>query len=713
MTGTQLNEEQDDAVTKSVQLATRHGFAFNCAKAGKGKTFMALGLGLRWWRRLEEGKRTLLPILVVMPIAVFEQNSGAFEQHTSEAIRIFRYSSALPDRQGKLARAIQASKERGHPLMVMATQSVVSADLKAQAEGRAASPLFAPLAGTDFFEKATKAALGKSRQSPSLDDLAALYRLAPPAFSGLIIDESQYIRNEATRLSLACKLLAAQVHREHGFTECLSGTPAVNKGVEDVASQMQVAQRLVIAHGANMQNKDVAEKCFQETQIVMCSAPNQGGYPDLEIRVCGMPAPSGMALGHLQHLLGEAQSLMGVINQGGKEANEARYELVAVLTRMRLIFASGAAAQAGYPGSSPEASEKCALCPLPRNEEDPNAPLSGLDGLGAKVRRVPREIVSICPCGHGRCSDCRCADGPTGCRACAHLEACRVENATKSVPEGCPQHWSRSAFYTEKNALLADKLRSLIIRGRGEELPDKALFVFSFRTSVECFKQFLRDVGLGRMLESCVAIDGSVSHRDRAEAQAQINAADSGKVACFMTPASGGVGLNLQGANQVYFFDVAWNCATVEQVVCRAWRLNQRRKVRVTYLITENGPAMPSLEEAMADLCRRKESAGNDLMRGQVSAKEALHDVAGSIIGGGAKAFVRREDGSLCRIRHGTYFQPEPIRAAAAEARVSTPPPVKRAIQKPPSRGGGGKPHRLWAKLEAMRKGRNKMSRMR
>ena len=686
--GAALSEEQARAVEESMRLAVSTGFVFNCAKAGKGKTYMALGLAMRWWQRLEQGGEPLRPIVVAMPLAVFEQNAAVFERHAAEGVRVFGYHSQLPERHRRLEEAMA----RPGPLLILATHSVIKADHHATL---GASPLFE----------------GLGDEAPPADPkgLAPLYQRGPGVFSGLLVDESHEGRNGATALSQALRRLAAQVHPAHGFTGCFSGTPAVNKGAADVLPQMLLGRRLVLEHGREMQDpsKRAFRDLFRSTSLVLRARPNEGGYPDLKVTVRATEAPSGMAREALQRLLGEARSLV--------RAGDQTPNLNAVLTKMRLLFASGAAAEAGYPAAAAAASRCCALCRLPRKVEEleeEEEEEEEDDGLRRRRKKVLRPMAATCGCGHGRCSACHAADAGC-CQACSHLEAVRIENLGRRVPEeyGAP-HWNRSAYYTEKHAFLAHRLRCLVASagGRGG-LPDKALLVFSHVTSSECFRQFLRDVGLGHLLEACVAIDGTVPRKDRVEAQALLNAPDARRVACLLTAKAGGVGLNLQGANEVIFVDAAWNCAVVEQAICRAWRLRQTRDVAVTYLVARNGPGLPSLEEAMMDLCRRKESEGEDLLHGgQVTPADARREVAGSIVKGSV-SFLRREDGSQCRIRRGTFFQPVAIRVVPSVQRAVPPPPrhfsvVPKPATKPPPpvRPVIGKLGRFKAKLEARRR---------
>ena len=54
-----------------------------------------------------------------------------------------------------------------------------------------------------------------------------------------------------------------------------------------------------------------------------------------------------------------------------------------------------------------------------------------------------------------------------------------------------------------------------------------------------------------------------------------------------MIDRAGGLGLNFTGANVVIIFDPAWNPSSDNQAEDRAYRIGQRRNVRVYRLISE------------------------------------------------------------------------------------------------------------------------------
>eukprot|EP00208_Stichococcus_sp_RCC1054_P008990 CAMPEP_0206151388 /NCGR_PEP_ID=MMETSP1473-20131121/38795_1 /ASSEMBLY_ACC=CAM_ASM_001109 /TAXON_ID=1461547 /ORGANISM="Stichococcus sp, Strain RCC1054" /LENGTH=1241 /DNA_ID=CAMNT_0053548933 /DNA_START=394 /DNA_END=4120 /DNA_ORIENTATION=+ len=84
----------------------------------------------------------------------------------------------------------------------------------------------------------------------------------------------------------------------------------------------------------------------------------------------------------------------------------------------------------------------------------------------------------------------------------------------------------------------------------------------------------------------CLRLDGSVaSSADRAEIVARFQR-DAGIPVCLLSSQVGGLGLTLTAANRVIVADPAWNPATDNQAVDRAYRIGQRRDVVVYRLIT-------------------------------------------------------------------------------------------------------------------------------
>jgi SNF2 family DNA or RNA helicase len=83
----------------------------------------------------------------------------------------------------------------------------------------------------------------------------------------------------------------------------------------------------------------------------------------------------------------------------------------------------------------------------------------------------------------------------------------------------------------------------------------------------------------------CLRIDGLTNIRDRAEKVEKFNRQPERFQCMLLTTTTGGVGLNLTGADRVVLVDPAWNPAVDAQAVDRAFRIGQTREVKVYRLI--------------------------------------------------------------------------------------------------------------------------------
>ena len=77
---------------------------------------------------------------------------------------------------------------------------------------------------------------------------------------------------------------------------------------------------------------------------------------------------------------------------------------------------------------------------------------------------------------------------------------------------------------------------------------------------------------------------------------------------------AGGTGLNLIGADTVIHYDPWWNPAVEDQATDRAYRIGQKRKVRVIKLITQD-----SIEEKIDALQQKKKELSETVIeKGEV-----------------------------------------------------------------------------------------------
>lgn len=85
----------------------------------------------------------------------------------------------------------------------------------------------------------------------------------------------------------------------------------------------------------------------------------------------------------------------------------------------------------------------------------------------------------------------------------------------------------------------------------------------------------------------------------------QFNSND--RIFCFiLSTRSGGIGLNLTGADSVIFFDSDWNPAMDAQAQDRAHRIGQTREVHIYRFVTE-----ASIEESILRKAQQKRDLDN------------------------------------------------------------------------------------------------------
>jgi SNF2 family DNA or RNA helicase len=139
------------------------------------------------------------------------------------------------------------------------------------------------------------------------------------------------------------------------------------------------------------------------------------------------------------------------------------------------------------------------------------------------------------------------------------------------------------------------------------EFPDKKMVQFDSGKLVELYRllyekkrgghKCLIFTQMSRMLDilelflnlhdfSFVRLDGSTSVEDRQKLMDRFNA--DPKLFCFiLSTRSGGLGVNLTGADTVIFYDTDWNPAMDAQAQDRAHRIGQTREVHIYRLVSE------------------------------------------------------------------------------------------------------------------------------
>ena len=131
----------------------------------------------------------------------------------------------------------------------------------------------------------------------------------------------------------------------------------------------------------------------------------------------------------------------------------------------------------------------------------------------------------------------------------------------------------------------SNKLRVLIQLLRAHKASGHRTLVFSqSKKMLDLIEKTFSACGIDRSTVS--RLDGDVSdRRERAKLVNQFNT-DMSRHIFLLTTQVGGLGINLVSANRVVIFDPAWNPASDDQAVDRAYRIGQTRDVVVYRLIT-------------------------------------------------------------------------------------------------------------------------------
>ena len=122
-----------------------------------------------------------------------------------------------------------------------------------------------------------------------------------------------------------------------------------------------------------------------------------------------------------------------------------------------------------------------------------------------------------------------------------------------------------------------------MVSEKSDGTPHKYIFICHFHDEMEHLKEFLEEeVGL----ETVVTYDGSMSQSERATAIEELEEADH-PAAILLQLQAGGVGLNLQCCDRVFFLSPWWTSALMEQAIARAVRMGQKEVVHVYQIALE------------------------------------------------------------------------------------------------------------------------------
>lgn len=201
----------------------------------------------------------------------------------------------------------------------------------------------------------------------------------------------------------------------------------------------------------------------------------------------------------------------------------------------------------------------------------------------------------LTPCAHRMCRECLLSSWRTP--ALGICPICR-QVISKSDLITCPSG-SKFRIDVEKNWKESSKISKLFecleqIRSSGSG--EKSI-IFSQWTS---FLDLL-EIPLRRNNFGFLRFDGKLAQKQRGRVLHEF-AETKDKTVLLMSLKTGGVGLNLTAASNVFLMDPWWNPAVEEQAIMRIHRIGQKRTVRVRRFIVKD-----TVEERMQQVQARKQ----------------------------------------------------------------------------------------------------------
>lgn len=148
---------------------------------------------------------------------------------------------------------------------------------------------------------------------------------------------------------------------------------------------------------------------------------------------------------------------------------------------------------------------------------------------------------------------------------------------------------------------------------------DKIIVFVSYTCTVKVITKACEDAGIG-----CVSLVGADSARRR---QSAVDAFQSNPaITVFVgTTSAAGVGITLTAANYVAFMSLPWTNALMRQAEDRAYRMGQRRDVRVIVPIIEN-----TIDQGVLSLLGFKQEMESDVVdAGLTALPKSMQDVSG------------------------------------------------------------------------------------
>ena len=170
-----------------------------------------------------------------------------------------------------------------------------------------------------------------------------------------------------------------------------------------------------------------------------------------------------------------------------------------------------------------------------------------------------------------------------------------------------PEKYSEGKIVSPKRELLQEQLMETVANGH------KALVFVNFLATIELIGDQLEEMGI-----DFVSMTGAT--RDR---QALVNRFqnDPNCKVFVMTLKTGGTGLNLTAADNIFIFDPWWNVAAENQAIDRAHRIGQKNKVLAYKLITAE-----SIEEKIMKLQQMKKELFDNVISADGASLKALSE---------------------------------------------------------------------------------------
>ncbi|KPI85030.1 putative helicase [Leptomonas seymouri] len=179
-----------------------------------------------------------------------------------------------------------------------------------------------------------------------------------------------------------------------------------------------------------------------------------------------------------------------------------------------------------------------------------------------------------------------------------------------------PMHVRRSFSFPDKRLLIHDCGKLQFLESALKEMRQeghRVLIFTQFVHMLNILERFLALVGVAYL-----RLDGATKAEVRQQLVDRFNA--DARVTCMiLSTRSGGVGLNLTGADTVIFYDSDWNPTMDLQAQDRCHRIGQTRPVTIYRLISEH-----TVEESILQKARERKKLNNVVIRGG-----QFHTIAG------------------------------------------------------------------------------------